>query len=127
MTLGPILHPEIIHVTKDNNTILLALKIPENLAYLEGHFTNSPLVPGVVQLHWAVIYSRQYFDLNPTGPSLEVGQASQIKFSYPIFPNKEILLTLVHHPEKRTIIFEYTSKSNSEIDITHSKGRFQYV
>ena len=127
MILGPVLHPEILNIKKNNNTILLTLKIPENLAYLEGHFANSPLVPGVVQLHWSVIYGRQYFKLNTTASSLEVAQASQIKFSHPIFPKREILLTLNHHPEKKTITFDYTSEKTDGTDISHSKGKFQYV
>lgn len=126
MKLGTILNPEVMCTNKSENSAQLTLHIPADLAYFEGHFTNAPLVPGVVQLHWAVLYGREHFDLNGND-ALEVSQASHIKFSNPIFPNHEVCLSLDHQLEKKTIAFKYTSKGTEGIDITHSSGRFTYV
>lgn len=126
MTLGPILYPEILSCERENNIVQLTLHIPISLAYFEGHFKNAPLVAGVVQIHWAVLYGQEYFDLNK-GTNLDVTQASHLKFSHPIFPKARIFLTLNHHLEKKVITFKYTSKDETETNITHSSGRFHYV
>lgn len=123
-TLNANRHPEILSHHEEENLIELILRIPENLAYLEGHFDNSPLVPGVVQLHWAIIYGNKYFHLNPTTDDLRVHQASQIKFSHPILPNQQIKLVLTHSPDKKTINFNYKIHNTETVC---SSGRFHYT
>ncbi|MCH9698424.1 MAG: hypothetical protein K0U68_10000 [Gammaproteobacteria bacterium] len=39
----------------------LELLIPRDLAYVNGHFEQLSIVPGVTQVHWAVHYARQCF------------------------------------------------------------------
>ncbi len=126
MKLGSILNPEVLRTTTMGNSVQLTLHIPIDLAYFEGHFTNAPLVPGVVQLHWAVLYGREYCDINRNAV-IDVPQASHIKFSNPIFPNHEVCLILDHQIEKKIITFKYISKVIDGSDITHSSGRFTYV
>lgn len=40
---------------------LLELVVPKQLAYVNGHFNQLAIVPGVTQIHWAVHYARLYF------------------------------------------------------------------
>ena len=40
------------------NRIERRLRVPENLPFLEGHFTDFPVVPGTVQLGWAIAASQ---------------------------------------------------------------------
>ena len=40
----------------------LTLEVPERLAFLEGHFSDFPLVPGVVMVQWAIESARDRFD-----------------------------------------------------------------
>jgi 3-hydroxymyristoyl/3-hydroxydecanoyl-(acyl carrier protein) dehydratase len=116
MTLGSIRHPEILSKTISENKVEMGLKIPRELAYFEGHFSELPVVPGVVQLHWAVEFAREFFDLSGF-----VSQGSQIKFSNLMNPLDEPYLILEHLPEKSMVLYSY--KANEKI---YASGRFIY-
>lgn len=116
MTLGDIRYPEILQQSVAGNTATISLKIPTDLAYLQGHFRDMPITPGVVQLHWAVKFAHQLFAI-PEG----ITGGSQIKFSNLLQPNDEALLTLEHSAEKKSVTYHYTSA-----DKLYSSGRFAY-
>ncbi len=61
---SPILFPDILGEKPEAEGIVLALRIPEGLAYFSGHFDEVAIVPGVTQIQWAVHYARQYLALN---------------------------------------------------------------
>jgi 3-hydroxymyristoyl/3-hydroxydecanoyl-(acyl carrier protein) dehydratase len=79
----------------------LRLVVPESLLYLHGHFPGFAILPGVVQLDWAIRYGRRY---------LAVGDAAaktvQIKFRKPIRPNRQLSLSLAYVAERRRLSFE---------------------
>lgn len=117
MTLGSLLHPDVRFKVQSKNKVEIGLKIPKELAYFEGHFPDFPVVPGVVQVHWAVEFARVTFKM--TG---FVAQASQIKFSNLMRPLDEICLILDHLPEKSLIIYSY--RANEKI---YASGRLMYT
>lgn len=123
-TLNSIRYPEILEQHEKDHTVELIFRIPAELAYLEGHFDEAPLVPGVVQLHWAAIYSKKHFHFPETMEDLEIQQLSQLKFSHPIRPNNVVTLYLTHVPEKNTITFSYKMK---DTDLVCSSGRISYA
>ena len=43
--------------------LTLRFALPASTRYFEGHFPEVPLLPGVVQIGWAVEFGRQYFEL----------------------------------------------------------------
>jgi 3-hydroxymyristoyl/3-hydroxydecanoyl-(acyl carrier protein) dehydratase len=94
--------PIVIGQNLIENQVELELEIPESVIYFSGHFLKHPLLPGVVQIHWAELFARQYFP--------EIGQFSRlenIKFHSIIRPNSVIKLSLSYQLEKRKIVFNY--------------------
>jgi len=79
----------------------LALKIKPELDYFDGHFPGQPVLPGVVQIHWAGECSKRLFNL--TGFHTLQGA----KFNSMVLPNTEILLDLHLKPEKHSVRFSF--------------------
>lgn len=117
MTLGAIRHPEIRFKRVSDNKVELGLKIPKDLAYFEGHFPELPIVPGVVQLHWAVEFAKEIFKI----PGF-ISQGSQIKFSNLMYPLDELCLVLEHLPQKYMVHYSYKTD-----DKTYASGRLTYT
>lgn len=117
MLLGEVRLPNVLKQQQDNNITTLLLHVPENLAYFAGHFPNIAIVPGVVQLHWAVHFATTIVAING-----KMTHGSRIKFSNIILPNDELVLTLEHVLEKQLIIYSYTKQDGKH----YSSGCFNY-
>jgi len=86
---------------------------PQRLHYFEGHFPNSPVLPGVVQVHWAIKIAREIFSLPPGFHAMH-----GLKFQHVIFPDDVTLLRLHYDEHKHSLTFTYTSATRQ-----HSSGR----
>lgn len=95
--------------------ITIDLHIPLSLAYFSGHFPGLPLLPGVVQIDWAVRFAREHL-----GVTSEFTLLENIKFLAPLQPDANVNLTLVWDKEKNRIEFTYASAQKK-----HSSGRIQ--
>lgn len=105
--------PIIIEETREENQVNLKIEIPESIIYFKGHFPNYPLLPGVVQIHWAETFGKHYFP--------ELGRFScleKIKFHAAIRPNEMVVLQLTYQPEKKSLLFSYNSAEKK-----YSSGR----
>jgi 3-hydroxymyristoyl/3-hydroxydecanoyl-(acyl carrier protein) dehydratase len=81
--------------TVDGDTIALALRVPDDLEYFEGHFPGDPIVPGVAQLVAVAeaAIAREFPELGaPAG-------VQRLKFMAAIRPGDELVLTLRRKPE----------------------------
>ncbi len=93
--------PEIHAVSAVDGGVVLDLFIPETLVWFEGHFADAPILPGVVQIDWALLLGRRHLSIGPTG-----AHSMQVKFRKVFGPGGGIRLFL----EKRgadTLRFEY--------------------
>lgn len=115
-SLGPILQPVIVQKEISQNRVEYCLKIPQDLAYFEGHFNTMPVVPGVVQLKWAVDLARA--DLGLKG---DVSQGSQIKFMKLMRPNDLVSLLLEFNADTSTVSYRYKAG-----DASYSSGRMTF-
>ena len=95
--------PEIAVVAHSEGRVELSLVIPETLLYFRGHFPGFAILPGVVQLDWAIQYGAQYFALGAI-----CAVTVRIKFRKPIRPNHRVTLTLKHLRSRDSIQFDYT-------------------
>jgi len=81
--------------------IELPLNIKPQLTYFEGHFPSQPVLPGVVQIHWAAELSKLIFKLD--GFSTLQG----LKFNSMILPDTLVTLALTFNQEKNHVKFKY--------------------
>jgi len=98
------------------NTITLSLTVNAQLSYLEGHFPDKPVVPGVVQVHWASILAHKLFTISGAFLKME-----NVKFQSMILPDQTVELTLTNHAEKQQVAFNYSLGSN-----TVSEGKLYF-
>src|SRR5471030_679961 len=96
--------------------VLLELTAPAKLLYFDGHFTDAPILPGVVQLEWAIHYGRQYFNLPPQFRAVHA-----LKFQQVILPDSPVQLELLHDAQKGNLQFRYVSESGQ-----HASGRVMF-
>ncbi|BFM06654.1 3-hydroxyacyl-ACP dehydratase FabZ family protein [Halioxenophilus aromaticivorans] len=81
----------------------LTLFVADDCRWFNGHFPGNPVLPGVVQLHWAQFFARQLADLK------RITQVKSLKFNKIILPNTEVSLTLTVLREKQRVNFQYFS------------------
>ncbi len=105
--------PEVLEQVETDGEWSLQLSVPPDLAYFSGHFPKAPVLPGVVQVEWALNLGRQL--LNLTGPfaGMEV-----LKFQQLVRPGDEIQLHLRFDPERSKLYFAYRNDT-----ATCSSGR----
>jgi 3-hydroxymyristoyl/3-hydroxydecanoyl-(acyl carrier protein) dehydratase len=109
--------PEILAITQSEGRVELNLLIPEELLYFRGHFPEFALLPGVIQLDWAIKFATQYFALGSV-----FATTIRIKFNKPIRPNSRLTLRLGYAPSRSSIEFEY-----ADADGGFSSGRIGFA
>jgi 3-hydroxymyristoyl/3-hydroxydecanoyl-(acyl carrier protein) dehydratase len=94
--------PEIIGVARSEEQAELKLVVPQALLYFRGHFPGFAILPGVVQLDWAIQYGRQHCALGAVFAS-----TIRIKFRKPIRPNHHLTLNIKYMRSRNCIYFDY--------------------
>jgi len=78
------------------------VRVPYDLAIFDGHFPTIPILPGVVQVDWAVDLARAH--LRITGRFKGIAAT---KFRRLVRPGMNLDLTLEYRPESGELRFEY--------------------
>jgi 3-hydroxymyristoyl/3-hydroxydecanoyl-(acyl carrier protein) dehydratase len=94
--------PEVLSQAEHDGQWTLNLSIPPDLAYFSGHFPKTPVLPGVVQVDWAMALGQQLLDLPPRFAGMEV-----LKFQQLVRPGDAIELTLRFDRERSKLHFAY--------------------
>ncbi len=63
------------------------MTVPDDLVFLEGHFEGFPVVPGVVQVGWAIEAAQAAFGAAPA-----VGAVENLKFKDLLLPGQRGVL-----------------------------------
>jgi 3-hydroxymyristoyl/3-hydroxydecanoyl-(acyl carrier protein) dehydratase len=105
--------PRVRELERSPTRVLLELTSPVELRYFDGHFDVAPILPGVVQVEWAIHYGRQYFAL----PAVFKG-INALKFQQVILPEQPVHLELLHDTAKGNLNFRFSSDAGQ-----HSSGR----
>lgn len=97
------LQPERLSTAQQDDQWLLELAIPADLAHFTGHFPHTPVLPGVVQIDWAIGIARELIDdLPPRFNGMEV-----LKFQQLARPGDQLSLTLRFDRERSKLHFAY--------------------
>lgn len=105
--------PEIKDVSQDGDEVTLLLKVPAKLCYFDGHFDQAPILPGVVQIDWAIFFAKQQLAVQGEFQALEA-----VKFKEMIMPDGQVKLALIYNPERQKLTFKYHLD-----DVNYSSGR----
>jgi acyl-coenzyme A synthetase/AMP-(fatty) acid ligase len=78
------------------------LRVPASLAHFAGHFPGLPILPGVVQIDWAVQLGAEHW---PEVRSIVA--VERLKFMAPVPPGAILHLTLAHDAARRKMRFAF--------------------
>jgi 3-hydroxymyristoyl/3-hydroxydecanoyl-(acyl carrier protein) dehydratase len=112
--------PTLLGSRRDSDDLAeLEFLIPAALVYFADHFPGQPILPGVVQLGWAVTNSQRVFDI--TQPLRKV---SLLKFQHPIRPEARMVLRL---ERKAAGALTQVNFSFSNATREYSSGRLSFA
>lgn len=94
--------PLIVKQQQVGDEWLLDLQVPVDLAFFSGHFPTAPVVPGVVQVDWALSLAQQLLSLPPRFCGMEV-----LKFQQLLRPGDAVKLTLSFDQARSKLHFSY--------------------
>jgi 3-hydroxymyristoyl/3-hydroxydecanoyl-(acyl carrier protein) dehydratase len=94
----------------------LELRVPLDLVYFPGHFPHAPVVPGAVQIAWALAYASTRLG---TPARCQVMEA--LKFQRLLRPGDRADLTLHHDEARNKLHFAYRDG-----DKAYSSGRLAW-
>lgn len=108
--------PRVAAIDESGGEVTLRLEVTPELAWFRGHFPGEPVLPGIVQLHWAAEVASALFSLD--GPPRHI---KRLKFSNIVVPPRTIELVLVRHKDHEV---QFTIRS---ADQQHAQGRLVFA
>ncbi|CAB3644880.1 AMP-binding protein [Paraburkholderia rhynchosiae] len=83
-------------------TLHYELRVPPALAHFAGHFPGLPILPGVVQVDWAMRLAAEQLPCVRGLTSID-----RLKFMAPVSPGAVLKLTLAHDAARQRVQFAY--------------------
>jgi 3-hydroxymyristoyl/3-hydroxydecanoyl-(acyl carrier protein) dehydratase len=111
--------PEVTAIERsdlDPDRVVVRLRVPPELGYFDGHFPGLPVLPGVVQVHWAARLAAAHLGQSCLGSRIE-----QLKFLAIVRPGDELGLTLRLDRTAGMLSFSYASPTRA-----YSSGRISF-
>jgi acyl-CoA synthetase (AMP-forming)/AMP-acid ligase II len=105
--------PELVSQQQVDDQLRLDLIVPLDLAHFTGHFPTTPILPGVMQVDWAINLAQRLLPVPPRFAGMEV-----LKFQQLVRPGDHITLTLRFDNERGKLHFAYRNG-----DVPCSSGR----
>ncbi|WP_345811307.1 AMP-binding protein [Paraburkholderia sp. PREW-6R] len=98
---------EVLAEARSGDTLYCELRVPPSLAHFAGHFPGLPILPGVVQVDWAVRLAAEHV------PGVRaVSSIDRLKFMAPVSPGAVLDLTLAHDAARRRVQFAYRANGH---------------
>ncbi|SQF94470.1 AMP-dependent synthetase/ligase [Paucimonas lemoignei] len=94
--------PEVLSQALIEGEWHLQLGVPPDLAYFSGHFPTAPVLPGVVQVDWALAIGQRLMALPTKFAGMEV-----LKFQQLVRPGDRISLSLRFDAERGKLYFAF--------------------
>ncbi len=93
---------EVLFEAHEGDNLRYELRVPASLAHFSGHFPNLPILPGVVQVDWAIRLSSERFAI-----ARDIASVDHLKFLAPVPPGAVLELQLAHDAARRRVQFVY--------------------
>ena len=93
---------EVLAEARSAETLHFELRVPPTLVHFAGHFPGLPILPGVVQVHWAMHLAAEHVPAVRTLASVD-----RLKFMAPVPPGAVLNLTLAHDAARGRVQFAY--------------------
>lgn len=94
--------PRILGEHRDGDTHVIALELPLDLACFADHFPDAPVLPGVLQIGWALELAAPRLGTPTTCRGMDA-----LKFQRLLRPGDRVELTLRHDAERGRLHFAY--------------------
>lgn len=95
--------PEISKLVITENKAEFVAHLAEDLLYFQGHFPDTAILPGVAQVHWAVLWGRELLGADGAFAGMD-----QVKFHMPAKPGDDLNILLEWSSEKSRLSFKYS-------------------
>jgi 3-hydroxymyristoyl/3-hydroxydecanoyl-(acyl carrier protein) dehydratase len=109
--------PQIMDQQLVDGQLTLQCRIPAELIYFDGHMKDWPVLPGIVQVHWAEFYGRRMLPISGRFERLEA-----VKFNQIVMPLCLLTISLSFNEVSRKLSFRYESDRG-----VHSSGRICFT
>ncbi|MDH3547726.1 MAG: hypothetical protein OEQ16_00080 [Gammaproteobacteria bacterium] len=109
--------PHVLSITDESPHTRVLLEVSSDLCWFRGHFPGQPVLPGIVQLHWATLVCRALYGF--TNVPHEV---KRLKFKKVVVPPRTLELVVSQQGEHE-VLFRFSSLGdvNSEGKILFSE------
>lgn len=102
--------PRVLSIGAEPPHTRIELDVPEDLCWFSGHFPGQPVLPGIVQLHWATLVCRLLYGFE--GVPREV---KRLKFKKLVIPPTALELVVSQQGEQAAVFrFSSLGDVNSE-------------
>jgi 3-hydroxymyristoyl/3-hydroxydecanoyl-(acyl carrier protein) dehydratase len=111
--------PEVLAVrrgTECNRKIVLELHIPPDIVHFDGHFPGLAILPGVIQIDWALHFAHEHLPLRGEFVAMD-----NIKFQAQILPDTRLDLSLDWDAIKGRLEFTFATSQRK-----YSTGRIVF-
>lgn len=95
-------HPVLLSEHEQDGRHTLSLLLPLDLHYFEGHFPQLPVLPGLVQIAWAL-----EFAASRLGTPTHCRRLEMLKFQQLLRPGDRLNLTLEYEAARKRLHFAY--------------------
>lgn len=112
--------PDILKLRVAETELQIRLRVPPRLSVFTGHFPSQPVLPGVLQVHWAVRLAMLSYSFLQNQEA-EFTQLRGIKFNTVVLPDQQLQLDLRLNPDKSSVKFNY-----SDTQEKYSSGLLQF-
>lgn len=114
---GPPAMPPSRTVAQSTASAVIEMHPPADLVYFDGHFDGAPVLPGVVQVDWAIAHGRRLFAIAGGFMRMEA-----LKFHRIFQPGPVLRLELAWRADRALLTFQFSSAAGR-----HSSGRIFFT
>ncbi len=108
--------PDIVSASAEDDEARIVFEVSPELCWFAGHFPGQPVLPGIVQTHWAVLVSRALYGFDDAPPDIK-----RLKFKNVIVPPRTVTLSVVRHGDTE-VQFRFSSPGED-----NSEGRLAFA